>query len=275
MCEELPFNICLLISTGTVSGHWLPKLGTKLGELLYSMETCLDRKWRPVMSDGCKILAQLLRMNRTACLPWRASGSGSRLALVTLVLLLGAGGARADLFDITFTNVTFSASCVGGGTCSEVVNGSVLFDSVAFTLSSVSLQLTGSYSATLIPGPAPHCASPLCLPPIYSYDSGANPSDDPIEFSPDLPTLFAPTPTALVSDTALYIPSLCGGDQATCGAAGNFPVGADFESPSGTFTSIDVTTPEPNSAIPLMTVFAIGAFLLRRKFPTRSDASRR
>lgn len=95
---------------------------------------------------------------------------GSSLALGALLLLAGAGGARADVFDVTFNNVTFSAPCIGGaGTCIEVINGSGLYDQVANTVSLLAVQLTGSYTANLDGFPtAPHCVSQLCLPPTFS-----------------------------------------------------------------------------------------------------------
>jgi len=191
---------------------------------------------------------------------------GSHLAIGALLLLAGAGGARADVFDVTFNNVTFSAPCIGGtGTCTEVINGSGLYDQVANTVSLPAVQLTGTYTASLDGFPAaPHCVSQLCLPPDVLYDLAANTSDDPIEFSADLPTLNAPTPTALVSDSALYIPSTCGGDQATCGVRGDFPLG-DLSSPSGTYTSVDVSTPEPSSVILFVSGIAMLGFLSLRK----------
>jgi hypothetical protein len=106
-----------------------------------------------------------------------------RLALVAGFLLLGAAGARADIYDISVSNVTYSAICVGGtGTCTEVINGSALYDSVARTASLLAVSLTGTatsgnpYTATLDEyGAVAACASsPNSTTPPYLYDSGAN-----------------------------------------------------------------------------------------------------
>ena len=187
-------------------------------------------------------------------------------SLIAALLLTCATGARADIFHVTFTDVTFSATCVGGATtCTEVVNGSALYNSVANTVSSPSITLTGSYRADLDGFPlAPVCASPLCLPPDVLYDLGAKTSDDPIEFSADLPTLDAPSPTSLASDTELYIPFSCGGDQTTCGTTGDFPVG-DFAITSGTYTSFDVgPSPVPEPASCALVLCALGALAVLR-----------
>ena len=82
-----------------------------------------------------------------------------QVALVAPILLLGAAGAHADIIDLTVMNATFEATCVGGtGTCMEVVNGSILLDTVAQTKSG-SYDLTGTLTATLAPGTTPF----LCL----------------------------------------------------------------------------------------------------------------
>jgi hypothetical protein len=199
-----------------------------------------------------------------------------QIALIALIPLFCATGARADTFDITITNATFSATCIGGtGTCSEVVNGSFVLDyggSVASDVASdVSIQLTGTLAASL-DGlyPAPYCVSPLCVVNGYTYDSGVLPSFDPIEFSPDFPTLNAPTPEALAGGadgSELYVPTLCGGDQAACNSTGSFPTGADFNLTSGTYTSVDVSpsAPEPGSVILLITGVGTLGFLSRRR----------
>jgi hypothetical protein len=199
-----------------------------------------------------------------------ASSSGSRISLIALTLFLCAAGARADIYNVTFTDVTFTVTCIGGtGLCTDVINGSGLYDSVANTASSLSVQLTGADTATLDGfSPAPHCTSPQCLTPDYLYDLGAILGDDPIEFGPDLSTLKSPTPTNLASDTELYIPVTCGGDQANCGATGDFPAG-DFAITSGKYTSVDVgpsPVPEPASyAFVLCGLGALVALRHRRK----------
>jgi len=198
-------------------------------------------------------------------------------ALVALSLLCAAGASADTIYAVTIINATFSATCVGGsGTCTEVVNGSILFDSTANTASHISLQLTGTLTASLDSfyngsGTAPYCVSAGCLAPDFVYDSGVLASHDPIEFDPSLSPVFgfnAPTPEPLeggANNTLLYVPALCGGDQALCNATGSFPGGADadYELTSGTYTS--VVTPEPSSATLLVTGVAMLGFLLRRK----------
>jgi|SRR5205809_1179806 len=72
------------------------------------------------------------------------------LAVVLLGLIFGLQTANADLFDITITDATFSATCVGGtGTCTEIVNGAFRFNSVTFAASSISLVLSGTLATTL------------------------------------------------------------------------------------------------------------------------------
>ncbi|HZS57054.1 MAG TPA: hypothetical protein VFA65_21810 [Bryobacteraceae bacterium] len=85
------------------------------------------------------------------------------------MLFLTAAASRADVYYITFHDVTFSATCVGGGaTCTEVVNGSVFYDEVAQTTSSLSIQMSGTLNASLNSFGNPVCGNPvLCLnPPI-------------------------------------------------------------------------------------------------------------
>lgn len=178
------------------------------------------------------------------------------VALVALLVFLGAAQARADIYKITFINVTFSATCIGGGaTCTEVVNGSGLYDSVAKTASGGSINLTGSLNVPLNTYGTPPCTAPGCLNGGVLYDSGTIAGFNPIEFSPTLPTFNAPTPEALTggsNGTLLFVPGKCGGNQPDCNKPGAFPGGpnADYEMTSGTYTSIDVgpsPTPEPTS----------------------------
>jgi hypothetical protein len=191
------------------------------------------------------------------------------IALLSLTLLFCAARARADVYDITIINATFSATCIGStGTCTEVVNGSILADfdpsdPVASTVLNVSMQLTGTLTASLNgfyngSGTNP-CSGPNCLLPDLVYDTGAISPYNPIEFSPSLPTLDAPTPEALDggNNTLLFVPSLCGGDQPSCGTTGSFPGGADYELTSGTYTSV-AEAPEPSPVI----LLAIGAMML-------------
>jgi hypothetical protein len=196
-----------------------------------------------------------------------------RSALLGAGLLLCAAGARADIYDVTFFNVTFSALCNGSSlTCTEVINGSGLYNSATDTASNLSITMTGTLTAALDLYGAPVCTAPGCLKPNVLYDSGTVVGSNPIEFSPTLPTFDAPTPQALTggpNGTILFVPGGCGGDNtATCGLPGSFPDGsaARYELASGTYTSVDVTpasVPEPSTLILLfISIVIIG--LLRR-----------
>jgi hypothetical protein len=204
-------------------------------------------------------------------------------ALVSLSLLCAAG-ARADaIYDITIINATFSATCIGGsGTCTEVVNGSILYDSTANTASNVSFQITGSLNASLDgfyngSGTPPYCALIGCKGPDFAYDLGALPGHDPIEFSPTV-GLNASTPQPLElgpNGSTLYVPALCGGDQSLCNMTGSFPGGAntDYQLTSGTYTSV-ATTPEPSSVTFLAIGIATLGFLsLRKRLASRPSGS--
>ena len=139
-----------------------------------------------------------------------------------------------------------------------------------------SLELTGSLNASLSLGPPPFCGSTGCLGGPF-YDSGALPSEDPIEFGLvlNLPTILAnpntPSPVSLVglqpgNPTVLYVPALCGDDQPACNAPGAFPGGnnADYALVSGTYTSVDETAPEPSSVVLVVAGIAILGPLTRR-----------
>ena len=224
------------------------------------------------------MLTSPLRMNSAAYLQRRASGSGSRVALIAVIALFCVAGARADIIDITVMNATFEATCVGeGSNCKEVVNGSGLLDTVAGTLSDVSFQLTGTLNASLVPGPPPSCVSPGCLNGGL-YDSGVLSGHDPIEFGlvlnyPPLSSLLTTTPVSLVglqpgNPTVLFVPALCGGDQPLCNTAQAFPGGpnADYALVSGTYTAVDEgpsSVPEPSSVILLVTGVALLGFRSR------------
>lgn len=198
--------------------------------------------------------------------------SGWLLAFVALSMLLDASQALADIYNVTFINVTFSATCIGGtGTCTEVVNGSGLYDSVAKTGSGGSINLTGSLNVPFNAYGNPPCTAPGCLQGGVLYDSGTLPGFNPIEFSPTLPTFDAPTPVALTggsNGTLLFVPGACGGNQPNCNKPGAFPGGsnADYELTSGTYTSVDVgpsPTPEPGSWTLLLCGFGLLAVLRR------------
>lgn len=200
-----------------------------------------------------------------------------QIALLSLTLLFCAARARADVYDLTIINATFSATCIGNtGTCTEVVNGSILIDfdpsdPVASTVLDASMQLTGTLTASLNgfyngSGTNP-CNGPNCLLADLLYDAGALSPDNPIEFSPSLPTIDAPTPEAIDggNNSLLFVPSSCGGDQPSCGATGSFPGGADYGLISGTYTSV-AESPEPSSVILLaMGAMLVGFPLCRRR----------
>lgn len=193
------------------------------------------------------------------------SAQGCRSALLGTILLLFAGGARADIYDITFINVTFSAPCIRTtATCTETINGSGLYDAVARTATGISISLTGTLNASLDGFGAPACGVPGCLKPPVLYDMGVLPGYNPIEFSPSLPTFDAPTPESLsggVNGSLLFVAHFCGGDQPACNTTGAFPGGtADYTMASGTYTSVDLgpsPTPEPGSVILVVTGLAV------------------
>jgi hypothetical protein len=198
------------------------------------------------------------------------------LIFVAPLFLLCVTAARADNFDITIINATFSATCIGGsGTCTEVVNGSLDYDSVANTASDLSLQMTGSLNVSFAWG-SPACTNANKCLDLGSgsvfYDPGVLAGDNPIEFGPSLSPIFgfdAPTPEPLEGGddgTTLFIPGICGGDQPNCNATGTFPTGNDYLLASGTYTSVDIgpSAPEPGSAILLTSGFVLLGFQLRR-----------
>lgn len=196
-----------------------------------------------------------------------------RLAILcTVVLLLCAVGARADIYDITFTDVTFTATCIGGGTCTEVINGSGLYDSVANTAWNLEIDLTGTLNASLDVYGDPSCSGPPgCLNPPVLYDTGTVSGFNPIEFAPILPTLNAPTPQPLAggpSGSLLFVPNHCGGDNPDCDSIGTFPGNGliDYQLTSGTYTSVDLgpsPVPEPVAAILVMAGLPVIGFLKR------------
>jgi hypothetical protein len=95
-----------------------------------------------------------------------------QIALVALIPLFWATSARADVYSITIINATFDATCIGGsGTCSEVVNGSLLFDSVTQVGSDISMSLTGTLFASLDSSwnSASLFTCPVCFLPPYLF----------------------------------------------------------------------------------------------------------
>jgi hypothetical protein len=191
------------------------------------------------------------------------------IGLAALTLLFGSATARADAIGlVTITDATYQATCVGGGgTCTEVVNGTFEGDLTTGAIFAVSLQLTGTLTASLdgwFPGTGT-CTGTGCLDGAF-YDLNATPGDNPIEFSPTLDTIPELVPTNIdFATSSLFIPTLCGGDQPGCNVTGSFPSGnVDYKPISGTYTAV-VLAPEPNAVILVATGLTLLAFMRRRK----------
>lgn len=77
---------------------------------------------------------------------------------------VGAPDARADTIAITITDATFSTPCVGEPTvtCTEVINGSVDYDTVTGDGSNISMTLSGTLAGTFAVGPVT-CTDPDCF----------------------------------------------------------------------------------------------------------------
>jgi hypothetical protein len=196
------------------------------------------------------------------------SHSERALTLATLILLFGSAMARADVIGlVTINNATYQATCVGGGgTCTEVVNGTFEGDLTTGVIFEASLQLTGTLTASLdgwFPGNG-MCTGPGCLDGAF-YDLNATSDNNPIEFSPTLDTIPEPVPTNIdFATSSLFIPTLSGGDQPNCSVTGNFPSGnVDYKPISGTYTA--VLAPEPSAVILFATGLTVLALMPRRK----------
>ena len=195
--------------------------------------------------------------------------SETDLAVAALILLFAAPAAHADVIGlVTITNATYQATCVGGvGTCTEVVNGTFEGDFTTGGIFDISLQLTGTLTASLdgfFSGTGT-CIGAGCLTGAF-YDTNAVTGDNPIEFSPTLGTIPEPVPTNIdFATSSLFVPTLCGGDQPNCNVTGDFPSGnVDYKPVSGTYTAV-VLSPEPSAVILQVSGVVILAFLVRRK----------
>jgi hypothetical protein len=218
-------------------------------------------------------------MVSSLCLHSRISASACRNAFLGLLgafLLLNPVGARADIYHLTFTNVTFTATCIGGGTCTEVFNGSADYDNIADTTANLSATLTGTLNVSFVFGFPPQCNVPGCFGTSsgrFLYDPNALPGFNPIELDVEAPTFVAPSPIALSGGpdgTLLFVPGGCGGDQPKCNTAGAFPgnPNTDYQLTSGTYTSVYIgpsPVPEPGSSV----LFATGMAMLGSLFRSR------
>jgi hypothetical protein len=203
------------------------------------------------------MLTSPLRMNGATYVQRRASGSGSRIALIAVMALFCEVGARADIINITITNATFEATCVGGsGTCTEVINGSFDYNT-ATGAGSISMTLAGTLAGTFALGPVA-CTGSLCFGSSNQIYIPPAVGQNPIEFSPSIQPCPPPGFTAPPGggnlcggdpdlETGFIVPVNCGGNQPNCGAIGSFPGGANYALFSGSYTAVDLTTtPEPN-----------------------------
>jgi hypothetical protein len=196
----------------------------------------------------------LLRISATAC-------RTALLGLLGALLLLNPPHARADIYYVTFYNVTFTATCIGGGVCTEVINGSGDYDPIADVASNILINMTGTLNASLDAYGTPTCTAPGCFNTSQSkvlYDPNALPGFNSIEFSPDIDNFNAPTPEPLLvgpNGALLFVPNMCGGDQPACNTTGAFPGNSmtPYQLTSGTYTSVDLSAPEPGSAILVVT----------------------
>ena len=184
--------------------------------------------------------------------------------------------AHADIYNVTIINATFTATCIGGGTCTEIINGSGLYDPVANTATNVSVTFAGTLHGTLDAYGSPTCTASGCITGNVLYDTNALPGFNPIEFAPDINNFNAPTPLPLLAGTSgaeLFVPGQCGGDQPACTTTGAFPGNGalDYFLISGTYTSVDVgpsPVPEPGSVVLLTTGAGMLTWLSRRRSQT-------
>jgi hypothetical protein len=121
--------------------------------------------------------------------------------------LFCTAGVRADVININVMNATYTATCVGGGTCTEVVNGSFTGHTATTRLLSNTLTLSGTINASLNGfGAPPFCNQGSCAMPPLLFDSSPLSGHSPIEWNPTINIIPALTPTAFGSDSGLTIP---------------------------------------------------------------------
>lgn len=193
------------------------------------------------------------------------------LVLASLMPIVPAKPLSAEIYYIDLINVTFTAPCIGGGTCTEVYSGSGLYDLTNNTATGITSTLTGTLSGSLDAYGSPVCTAPGCVGSSAIYDPNHLPGYNPIEIGVVINDYNAPTPELLQGGpdgTVLFVPANCGGDQPLCGLAGSFPgnPNLDYLLTSGEYTSVDLgpsPTPEPAPALLVFSGTAVCAAFRR------------
>jgi hypothetical protein len=200
---------------------------------------------------------------------------GMLLGLLGAILLFNPSPSHADVYNVSFQNVTFTATCINSKDfCTEIINGSGLYDPVTDTAWNISIQMTGTLNVFLDAYGDPTCTAPGCIGGNLLYDPNALSGYNPIEFSPEIGQFNAPTPQPLAggpNGALLFVPGMCGGDQPACNTNGAFPGNGQtpYELTSGTYTSVDVgpdPVPEPDSIILLMSGTGVLGLMSHRRW---------
>jgi hypothetical protein len=219
-----------------------------------------------------KLLMQVAPAVRVPSWILTAASRKTGLAVLGTLLLLCPPRLRADdIYYVTITNATFTAPCIGGGICTEVVNGSGYYDPLTGVATDVTGSIAGTLNVVLSVYGQPTCTAAGCISGPSLYDANALPGHNPIEFQPDISMYNEPDPTSLLTGpngAELFVPSGCGGDQPACGTTGAFPGNGaiDYYLTSGTYTSVDVgPVPEPASFVLLSTGAGMMSVLWRRR----------